>query len=1531
MDLLVSLTLRSFQRATSQIVRPGLTIALLFAVAFAPNLVPEAASASVMAGTSTSTAQADGPVPVAEAWPTEYGYSDAETPAVTSRTPQIYLYSTDDWAVDGEEWGESEWPEVWPRYEFEFEIWTTGDQGMALFSATVDTERNEEWQPESFATLDVPSGLLEFGSRYELRSRTLPASAVAPSAWTSLEIDVVTGPGVPEPATPEADARLGNSFELSATSSEGVLPDTYFQFLVTDLDTEQVVRSPVVMEADAGGVYRASTRLPPGQYEWTVRMTTYTGLSSEWAEPTPFSVSAPPTVGNSGWVKALRLAVEVSWAQAAAWSGDPVSSYVVTLQPGNHIATVQASDARESYPPYATVFSGLEPGDYTASIQAVNAAGASLPRTLAPVKVWPAQANAPENLIATVVGSSIELSWDPPTDSGTSAVESYEVTCRWCTDLAPTQMVTATNASIQNVEYGATYVLQVRAITAQGSGAQASVGITPTRAPDAPASLEVTAGHESIDALWVAPEFDGGDMIIAYEVTAQPGDHSVVVPALYRDIHRARLGGLMNGETYDVRVRAINEQGAGAWSELSAPVVPLEESADTDMDGLPDVLELRAGTDINLSDSDADGLTDAQEVLQLGSLLSPLLPDSDFDEVMDADADSDNDGISNLAEIAAGTNPANSDSDGDALSDSEEITHGTDPTLPDTDLDGLDDGFELSISLNPTIPDTDADGVPDSQSPIEIELTGERNTQAGEGDTSTATATVSGGAAQVSRLALNYTIENELVAARTGIAQVVDSAVGPAAEAISLELIRLPLPTGSAPERMGELAPVVWRPDLGTWELTNNDVRLTTALDAVEIVSPTTGLRYAVVDLDAWRANATQCAAARNGAVPLDVEVVLDETLSVHRIDPTGERFDAVTAVLDTLQPGDEAALRTFQIITQYFSGGMAYAPHFENYYPERGLTISSVAQTARNVAELKDQSGPVDPWAEDDDPAHWPDFAEEALGEQSFEWDAAEDTNPFVDDAPLIQCRKQVILLVTDGLAKPGPTQTTAGYTPFLERTDTPVHVLDVGAQPDAAGWLEELADNTGGSYSYVPTMTDIAAWARDVTPAEVEPNLYTLDSDGDGLSDGQEIEGITPTYLRPASNGAGQVFTDPFHPDTDGDGIDDLREVGELRLVDFRPPAGGPSQTVATYALRSDPTETDGDADGVPDSEEFDLELNALHGDEDADGLDDSLEFQWGTLPTFWDSDMDGVSDEEETYRVYEGYDPLIYNEQISPTAYIEEFSLGLFCGDNSVCRRPTVPWLAGNILSGVLVFGDVRDLLASLLEREYVSTTFIAVGLIPGLGDATSAAAKAAKIWPEASDASRIAIQKLVTDQGDDAATIAAIRHLEPELMVKLDRIHIPDENLARLLLANDIQHLKRLLDSPMLKPVSYTQPVPTFLFGGRAGERFLLDFMGYPAFRQTLIDVASLGGRYNDLKINCPGSFCFLYEVKVGYVQHHRAGLQLQKDVRLVTDEEAMGAEWHFLASGVNDKIGPSPELLDQLEAAGVPFVLHFPLE
>jgi hypothetical protein len=156
---------------------------------------------------------------------------------------------------------------------------------------------------------------------------------------------------------------------------------------------------------------------------------------------------------------------------------------------------------------------------------------------------------------------------------------------------------------------------------------------------------------------------------------------------------------LQPGRTETVWYRA--EPGAEAdtptWASFAEHGISPTE--DTDGDGLPDDLEVRAELDPKSEDTDGDGLSDFAE---LGYRFStPLKADTDGDGTEDGAEDPDQDGLTAARELKLRTTPTRADTDQDGLTDARELKLRTEPTRADTDGDGVQDGEETKLDASP--------------------------------------------------------------------------------------------------------------------------------------------------------------------------------------------------------------------------------------------------------------------------------------------------------------------------------------------------------------------------------------------------------------------------------------------------------------------------------------------------------------------------------------------------------------------------------------------------------------------------------------------------------------------------------------------------------------------------------------------------------------------------------------------------------------------------------------------------------------
>ena len=128
-----------------------------------------------------------------------------------------------------------------------------------------------------------------------------------------------------------------------------------------------------------------------------------------------------------------------------------------------------------------------------------------------------------------------------------------------------------------------------------------------------------------------------------------------------------------------------------------------------------------------------------------------------------------------------------------------------------------------------------------------------------------------------------------------------------------------------------------------------------------------------------------------------------------------------------------------------------------------------------------------------------------------------------------------------------------------------------------------------------------------KDGLTLDEEESLGTdpkkADSDGDGLTDGEEVN---------------KYKTNPLNSDSDGDGLNDNDEI---------------------YIYKTNPLVGDTDNDGLLDGEEINIyKTNPNDADTDHDGLNDGLEIKnYKTDPLKADTDNDGLKDGDEvnTYK--------------------------------------------------------------------------------------------------------------------------------------------------------------------------------------------------------------------------------------------------------------------------------------------------------
>jgi hypothetical protein len=713
----------------------------------------------------------------------------------------------------------------------------------------------------------------------------------------------------------------------------------------------------------------------------------------------------------------------------------------------------------------------------------------------------------------------------------------------------------------------------------------------------------------------------------------------------------------------------------------------LADAADTDGDGLTDASEKWVhGTRFDLADSDGDGMDDKWE---LDNLFDPLDP-------ADAHGDPDGDGLPNVAEFRAGTDPRNPDSDGDGVPDGIEAAWWETAALPWFDASGgttVLSGTNLNSGLIPaalpfpvriggavcTNALLDINGVVyliDRSRPVDGWIESQNYNRALTGTLTLSlrhfavaahwdnlyarTATPDAPATRItvadvtvdgarhcvieyrdmgfytnSSARVSFQVVIPADATNTVCVRYADTAgdntgasatlgaQGPGA-AINLPVsydqpfitnsmtIAYHFGSGGSPlvrdtdgdglEDGAELA-------LGTSPANpdSDGDGLSDSLEAAGYRVVEWGAPYAGADAaprPAWLLNVKEAAAAffHTVAVRGDGTAVCWGRNNRGQCSPPPQATNIVSAAA-----GDEhsVALRADGTVVCWGGGG-----HYVLTPPDSATNVSAVTAGAYHTAALR-ADGTVVCWGQNyvhqcDVPAGLTNAVAVAAG---FFHTAA-----LTADGAVV-CWGQNSARQCD-------------VPPDLTNAVTVAAAGDHTAALTADGAVVCWGDGASGQNQVPPGLgpaTLIGAGAHHTLACTGTGEVAAWGANGSGQAEGRSFTDGTVRYLGGgitfslALVGGPQTFTDPLNADTDGDGLSDGDEVN---------------------VHGTDPLLKDTDGDGLPDGWEVDNGLNPLSasgddgadGDPDDDGLTNLQEYQRGTKPRKRDTDGDGLSDGDE-----------------------------------------------------------------------------------------------------------------------------------------------------------------------------------------------------------------------------------------------------------------------------------------------------------
>jgi len=635
----------------------------------------------------------------------------------------------------------------------------------------------------------------------------------------------------------------------------------------------------------------------------------------------------------------------------------------------------------------------------------------------------------------------------------------------------------------------------------------------------------------------------------------------------------------------------------------------IDGAEDRDNDTLPAYREYRLGTDPHSNDTDGDGLTDDIESRLQG--VDPTDPDTDDDGVQDGAADPDTDSLSTYNETVAGTLVTNPDTDGDGLLDGTEVHQlGTDPLKADTDTDGLTDGEEVRLGTDPLVADSNDNGVSDGE---------ESYTTTATNETLGVTLSLTG----------NGDIGNETTIApqddpRFNTSRVENMSASPVVELNSKQEfssanVTLAYNETGVENESQDLAVFTYDPEAGIFVPLNSTVDAGNNTVTAETEHFST---FAVYNIENWATtyNATEPVreTGTDGPTPVDTTLLIDTSGSMDNTDQNGYAQQSSQRFVGGLLDVDRVAVLEFagyaEVVQPYTTDHQAANDSINSLEPFGWGTGTKIGSSLKDGIEY-----------------------------------TAQNSN---------ETTSEILIFLTDGRGPGGPQEAEIA-------AEENITIYTIGFESASSDKLSDIATTTGGESYIVEEADDLPEVFSRVANTTTEIN----DTDGDGLSDEMEREGVIlggPTGDR--------VTTDPKSADTDGDGLSDSKEIGQYTEVRYR------GRTASYYNHLANPRQVDTDSDGLSDAREvrnttivaFDsrTEANALreamvtenqsltlqaagtvlnvtssplNPDTDGDEISDADEWRYRTNPRQVDTDEDGISD---TTELRNGQDPTLHD---------------------------------------------------------------------------------------------------------------------------------------------------------------------------------------------------------------------------------------------------------------------------------------------
>ena len=416
-------------------------------------------------------------------------------------------------------------------------------------------------------------GSLDNGTQYYVRVRAINDVGEGPWSTPPASATPAAAPGAPREMTIEpGNQKLTVTWQPPA--DDGGSPVT--GYLVQWKDTGEAF-SDTQRRATVTDPRHQITGLTIGN-EYTVSVAAINATGTGPAVTGSLLLAENPGAPREMTIEPGNQKLTVTWQPPADDGGSPVTGYLVQWKDtGEAFSDTQrratVTDPRHQIP-------SLDNGStYTVQVRAVNLTGTGPPASETGVPVTVPGPSTSLTLRSNM--GNLLVSWDEPADDDGSPVTGYLVqwkdTGEAFSDTQRRATVTDPRHQITGLTIGNEYTVSVAAINATGTGPAVTGSLLLAENPGAPNSPVVTARNQNLLVRWQSPANEGSTPISEYRVlwkgAGEDYDDSacsrrrVTVSASGKLL--AYIGPFRNGDSYDVRVIAVNASGSGSPADTS--------------------------------------------------------------------------------------------------------------------------------------------------------------------------------------------------------------------------------------------------------------------------------------------------------------------------------------------------------------------------------------------------------------------------------------------------------------------------------------------------------------------------------------------------------------------------------------------------------------------------------------------------------------------------------------------------------------------------------------------------------------------------------------------------------------------------------------------------------------------------------------------------------------------------------------------------------------------------------------------------